>query len=291
VSLRVFDLLDLFRLPSKRNALSEYLKDGPVTQKGKLSMKLSGIIAIVAIVVLAPLSAGASALLYNRDLATPNGVFYGSGNPNGGWTVNGDTTFGVELGLRAKYRFGTGASTVIHSSTDIYDVPVGVGAGANANKALWNYDWSINLLDAGGVTLPDITAQLTVTDVNTGSSVTIDPLTYWTDNAGWGYPNAGGSPVKVNLGGLQEVPGVVVYGAQNSENPKFADFPLSSGFSALQDGKVYEFDLKVFDSSNTLMASDTMFVNTFAPEPASVFMIASGLLLVGLYRRRKGKSA
>jgi PEP-CTERM motif len=249
-------------------------------------MKLSGIIALAAVVLLSPLGAGASALLYDQNLATPNGVFYGSGNVNGGWTVADQNIFGVELGLRAKYRFGSGSSTDIHSSTDVYDVPVGVNAG----KALWNYDWSINLINTGGWILSSITAQLTITDVNSGISKTIDPLSYWKDNAGWGYPSVPGNPVTVNLGGLKTAPGLTVWGAQNSENPNFADFPLSAGFNALQAGKEYEFDLKVFNNSG-LMASDTMFVNTTVPEPASLFMIGSGLLLAGLYRRRKGVSA
>jgi hypothetical protein len=223
---------------------------------------------------------------FDQNLADPNGVYYGSGNVNGGFTTV-QSFLGIELGLRAKLRDPAlaGAATVIHSSTNVYEVPTGTYA---PNRALWNYDWSINLLNTFGNTLPDITAELTVTDLNTNAKWTIDPLSHWTDNAGWGYPNAGGSPTAFNLQGQHVATGFVVYGAQNSENPGFGDFRTALGFNP-NAASSYQFDLTVTDGA--FKATDTMIVNSRVdapvPEPASFVLLAICVTAIGVSRRKK----
>ena len=219
---------------------------------------------------------------FDQNLADPNGVYYGSGNVNGGFTT---VKLGeIEIGLRAKLRDPAiaGAAAIIHSCTNVYEVPAGIYA---PNRALWNYDWSIGMPIQEGFSLPDITAELTVTDLNTLATWTLDPLSHWTDNAGWGYPNAGGSPTTFNLGGLQDKTGFVVYGAQNSENPGFSDFRTSLGFNPNAASR-YQFDLTV--SNGIGRATDTMIVNASpVPEPASFVLLGICVTALGVIRRRK----
>jgi len=75
-----------------------------------------------------PVTASA-AVVDNTDLASP-GVYFGSGNPNGAFTVN--TENGVELGLRAKI---SGVAPQITPIGNTYFIPLG---------ATFNFDYSVN---------------------------------------------------------------------------------------------------------------------------------------------------
>lgn len=199
-----------------------------------------------------------AATAYDADLASP-GWYDGTGNPNGGFTVTTDN--GIELGLRAKYRHNP---AVIHSSDNNYTVVAGpetlATSGGNVsapNRAAWNYEFSINL-GTSGYTLSNIIAELTISDLNAGTSITVDPLTHWSDNATSGN-----------------------VGAQNSQNATFGDFPLNAipGYTFDMNAiNTYTFTLDVRDSSRTLLASDTINVNA-VPLPASAW---GGMALLGV---------
>jgi hypothetical protein len=226
----------------------------------------------------AALAAGITSAKADTLLASPSntgypGWYLGTGNPNGGFTVA--TSNGIELGLRAKLRQN---GSVIHPDiTNTYTVPNGPetlatsgGVGSNPNDAAWNYEFSIDLrpLDVGSLTLADITANtsLTITDLTTlAAPQSVNPLTYWGDDVGYG-----------SLGQTSTSNGAE-WGAQNSENPAFASFPLA-GYK-LNNTDNYSFTLNVENTAGSLLATDTINVDVVpTPLPASVSM---GLVLLG----------
>jgi hypothetical protein len=238
-------------------------------------------VAAVAAMVLGGASAVRAATTYDADVTVPPGVFFGSGNPNGGYTVESDN--GIEIGLRAKYRFN---ANVIDSASNVYNVvpgpqtlaTTGGGHAADANRAAWNYEFSVNLNptnSAGGyLTLDQVTAMLTVTDVNTGTTNTVDALRYFTDDAGYGPAGVHGGNAGWQSGD---------WAAQNSENATFTGitgFPLAGigGYTFdMNAPHTYLFTLEVKNGSSVL-ASDTIQVNV-VPLPASAW---GGMALLGM---------
>jgi hypothetical protein len=212
---------------------------------------------------------------YDVNLSSPNnmgapGWYDGSGNPNGGFAV--DTENGVEVGLRVKLRQDP---NVIDSVTGVYDVPIGPQL-TSPSHAAWNYEFSIDLRPGGvgTLTLADITATLTITDVTTGATATVDALSYFGDNSGYGS------------GGKDTPATGTDWGSQNSENPIFASFPLAADYDE-NAVRLYEFDLVVKQGTNVL-ASDTIYAQTVAPEPGSALLFAGGLALIMVIVRRRG---
>ena len=214
---------------------------------------------------------------FDSNLLSPNassapGWYNGTGNPNGGFTV--DSEKGIELGLRAKIRK---SPSVIHSSNNVYIVPTGTDP-VNAPRASWNYEFSIDLrpLGVGTLTLADITAALQITDLTTGATNTINPLTYWPDDSGFGST------------GKTTPESAAQWGAQNSENAQFADFPLNSKEAYdINAQRSYQFILSVSKGA-TLLGSDTIIVDAVTPEPHLIGLL--GMAMAGLFlaaHRRK----
>lgn len=211
---------------------------------------------------------------FDANLASPSGSVFpgwynGTGNPNGGFTI--DLENGIELGLRAKLRQDP---NVIDTPTDIYDVPYGPQLSSPSHAA-WNYEFSIDL-EPGGVgslTLGDINASLTITDLTTSATATIDPLTYFNDDTGFGPSN-------------KEKPQQTTdWGAQNSENPAFASFPLASDYNEAA-ARTYLITLTVTNATgDTTLAADSIMVEVVTPEPATFGLIGIAMLAFGLARR------
>src|ERR1700722_10624472 len=111
----------------------------------------------------------------NTSLASPPGVYFGTGNANSNFTVDNDA--GIELGLSAITRF-VGPIVPTPTTSNIYDVPLGPTTVPGHTGAAWGFDFSINLHPPGGssLTLGDIGALLTLTDVVNGTTGSFNPL-------------------------------------------------------------------------------------------------------------------
>jgi hypothetical protein len=225
-------------------------------------MKRGMCVLAMAAVLCGDLAAQADTVSFDANLVAP-GYYNGSGNPNGGFTVS--TNAGVEVGLRAKLRQGSG---VIDSSNNVYVVPSGSQPGSPTHAA-WNYDFSINLQGTSpALTLADITAMLTIKDLTTGApaSTPVDVLTYFGDDASYDGT--------VHQGGIV----VGAYGAQNSENPAFGNFPLAASYDENAPDH-YLFTLDVNTKAGAHLATDVIEVDAVAtPLPSSVW---GGLALLG----------
>src|SRR6185437_2361954 len=220
-----------------------------------------GLWALAVGTALAAFGSGAMAgVSYDSSLASP-GWYNGTGNPQGGFTVDNDN--GVEVGLRAKLRQ---SNSVIDSPSNVYVVPGGPQSGSPTHAA-WNYEFSINLSGAG-FTLNDIATHttLTITDLTNSASATVNPLTYWGDNSGYG------------TGGKDQPAVPSDFGVQNSENPAFGDFPLHGTYNDFAPD-TYRFTLNVVDNAGVQLASDSIDV-IVAPLPSS--LLGALALLGGL---------
>ena len=203
-----------------------------------------------AILLVATTTAWGS-LSYDQNVNTPGpGVYYGTGNGNGAWTVDRENN--IELGLRGKV-YGQG---VYNSGGDgTYSFATGVSP-LNLNRDTWNFDFSINV-DANGTSglhLSDFTFTLAVdSNPSLGQSFTdYNPLAIYNDDelalSGQAAPS-----VKVYNGNNSTLANYDV--AQNSENAKFG-LPLSYDPNI---AGTYDFVLSAFDkTTGTLEAQTSM---------------------------------
>jgi hypothetical protein len=220
----------------------------------------------------------AHATTTNVALALP-GTYYGNGNTGiNNWTVN--TVNGVEFGLTTILR-GIGNITASASSgVAVYNVATGPDPTAS-NRARWNFDFSINLHDSG-LTLSGIVPTLSIYDVGTGATTSLNPLAITDDS---GYGPGGKNVAKDNLG--------TDYGVQNSENLTFAGFDPTFDFNA-NDTYVFTLSAKAGDL-NLGSVRETTIVGQGAPvpEPSSLALFGSGGIallgigMLGMGRKRR----
>lgn len=200
---------------------------------------------------------------FDQNLGAP-GWYDGSGNPNGGFTVDNEN--GILLGIRIKLRQDP---NVIDSATDVYNVPYGAQIGSPTHAA-WNYEFAIfdpNLL------LGD-TFSLTITNQNTLATATVNPLTYWSDDSGFG---PGGKTNTLVAGDTA---------AEQSENPIFGDFPLAGSYNELEITS-YKFELVAKDHLGNIIGDVAGVANVQAPEPSTFLLLGGALVLVALQRRKQ----
>lgn len=215
---------------------------------------------IGAIAVLMGTAAGAHAAASYGNLATP-GVYFGSGNTNGNFTID-TSAGGIEVGLRAKNYKGSqivAQNGVYHSSP---------GLSSLGPRAVWNYEFSMN---SGADALSIYYFQLGVdNDASAGKNFTyVDAANFFVDNA--------------------TMSGATFHSSQNSENFIFGNTP--GGPMNIFSAGLYSFTLSAFargangNPIGSALASTEILVAV--PEPESMAMMGVGMLGLMLARRRR----
>jgi hypothetical protein len=226
------------------------------------------ILGIAAAALGVAMSAGAIAdpVTNYGNIGTP-GV-YASFIFNGNWTIG--TENGIELALRAKNRE---TFALLDGSTGTYQADPGLYNGLGP-KSKWNYEFSINT--GSQYSLSDLSFLLSIDhDPSTGISFSsVNPLTYWVDNAFAPVPTKG---------------------FQNSQNVGFGDTP-GGAFDVFQQG-LYTFKLEAFDQAGALKDSVMMNVRVgdtipaHVPEPGSMALVGAALGgLVWIRRKTASKN-
>ena len=184
---------------------------------------------LITFALLGALAPSVQALSYNANV-TP-GVYYGSGNGNGFWTV--DTANGIELGLRGHLRY----QGVYNSGGDgTYSFNDATGTASK-----WNYDFSINA--GSNKTVSDFTFQLWIdSDPGAGQIWKMFDPTLIPDNATPGFPYGGGPSSQY---------------AQNSENVAWPSVGIPGYVPDSTTPGSYDFSLRALDENTGELLANT----------------------------------
>ncbi len=234
-------------------------------------------------------ASASAAITYDQNVT--NNVIYGTGNANGGFTV--DRNYGVELGLRAHLRFdSTGQPQNIYNSNGAGTYTFPSGEYNNNGRPIWNFDWSINTdyLGTTGLKLGDLTYQLQLdTDPTSAENFTssFDPIFNYLstpdhaigDNS---TGNGGGTVATSEAEYLNLLANNNV--AQNSWQFLWEGASIDPNVNG-----TYGIQLTAYSGQVAVASTHISVVTT--PLPATLPLMLSGLGLVGAVARRKTKKA
>jgi hypothetical protein len=223
-------------------------------------------------------------------------VIFGSGNANGGWTV--ERVNGLEVGLRAKVRFDAGGSpqNIFNSlGNGVYEHQAGQH---NSNgRARWSFEWSINVdydtNNPTGRTLGGSGLEYVIrmdSDPGPGTNfLEFDPINVGCADHALGINgtgNGGGTsfscPGQAGNYAAQLLTDNV---AQNSWQLNFFTDLLPLGFNP-DIGGLYDFELEVVGTPDFDGAATRIQVRV-VPEPGMLAIFGLGLVGLGLARRKR----